>query len=351
MARAQPVVSALVAIVIGSACAAVLATTAGAAAQEASVISKIDEVGTRSILVADRSGSSFTPGVIGRIEALPDVEWALGFGRAFDVRNHVLKEGGDPIPSRIVVGRAPSGIEITNGRWPNPGEAILSEELIPRLHLAVASGGIAEREGAPIPVVGSFITTDPVAPLTGTVFIAGTDDQPLQSLLLIANRPSAVEPLLPVVLDLIAPKDRSDLVVETSAVLAELRLVLQGTLGDHARRLALVTLAGGLLLSAVTVSAAVSVRRRDFGRIRALGASRSSVAALVIIQTVTAGAIGATFGLGVGVVIARRITGVMPPLPFATGVAALALLSAAVAALVPAVLTAARDPVRVLRVP
>lgn len=77
----------------------------------------------------------------------------------------------------------------------------------------------------------------------------------------------------------------------------------------------------GVAIVTVTMLGAVSSRRRDFGRRRALGASRSSLITLVLIHTAVA-----------------AVTG-------------LCVLVALLGALIPALAAAYRDPMRILRVP
>ncbi|MDQ3276010.1 MAG: hypothetical protein M3Q39_13540, partial [Actinomycetota bacterium] len=110
-------------------------------------------------------------------------------------------------------------------------------------------------------------------------------------------------------------------------------------------------LAAGLLLVALTLIGAVSQRRRDFGRRRALGASRSTVVTLVLLQTSAAALVGVAAGALAGLLLVNRLAGSLPSPGFTFGVVVLTMLTALLAAVPPAVLAAYRDPVRILRVP
>ena len=101
------------------------------------------------------------------------------------------------------------------------------------------------------------------------------------------------------------------------------------------------------MLGGLNVYGAVTSRRRDFGRRRALGASRSAIVALVVTQT----AIVAALGAAVGSFLIQRWTGSGPDPSFALAVATLVILAALVSAVPPALVAAYRDPVRILRVP
>lgn len=135
--------------------------------------------------------------------------------------------------------------------------------------------------------------------------------------------------------------------VTTPQQLVDLREVISSDLGNSSRRAMLLILAVGLVIVTLTLAGAISQRRRDFGRRRALGASRTAIIVLVITHTAVGAIIGGTAGfLGVW-----RLAGSLPTVPFIGGGVALTLLTAMVAAIPPAALAALREPLRILRVP
>jgi putative ABC transport system permease protein len=145
--------------------------------------------------------------------------------------------------------------------------------------------------------------------------------------------------------------DRSRVRIQTPASLVELRGIVEAELSSNSRQLLLVVLGIGLVVVMVTQAGAVAQRRRDFGRRRALGATRSAVTVLVIVQTISSAFVGVVLGSVAGVVAILMSTGSPPPFDFVTALAILALLSAVLAAVPPGIGAAFRDPVRILRVP
>lgn len=139
--------------------------------------------------------------------------------------------------------------------------------------------------------------------------------------------------------------------VEASAGVLRLRDAVAGALGASSRQLMLGVLGGGLVLVSVTVLSAVQGRRRDLGRRRAVGASRSAIVVLVLLQTAVAGVMGALVGSVGGVAAVALAAGAAPPWSFSAGVAVATVLIGLVGAVPPALLAAYRDPVRILRVP
>ena len=139
--------------------------------------------------------------------------------------------------------------------------------------------------------------------------------------------------------------------VELAQGAIDLREVLAGSLGESSRQLMLMVLGIGLLLVAITMTGAVNARRRDFGRQRAIGATRSAIVAMVLIQSLMSGAIGAVVGSAAGVAVMWGIAGAAPSLTFTLSVVLLSLLVTIVGAAPPAIAASRRDPVSILRVP
>lgn len=109
-------------------------------------------------------------------------------------------------------------------------------------------------------------------------------------------------------------------------------------------------LGSGALLVSIVAFADVLIRRSDLGRRRALGATRSTITALVMGRNTAPALLGAALGTVAGLIFTYR-AGRVPPLEFTIGTAALSILAAILGSAIPAVFAATRDPVRILRTP
>lgn len=110
-------------------------------------------------------------------------------------------------------------------------------------------------------------------------------------------------------------------------------------------------MAAGMGFAGLALLLSVGSQRRDFGRRRALGASRSLLTVLVLLEATIPAALGAVGGTVLGMVGVWFMTGGMPGSWFAASVPTLTIVAVVVGA-VPAAMTAAlRDPVAILRVP
>lgn len=350
-AFAQPVATLTAAIVVATACVVVFLTTGQSAAAERAVVAHIDDVGTRLVVAYDTSGEAhISADSVGAASRLDVVTWAFGLGPARDVKNANLPTSSS-VAMRPVVGDLPSSITLVAGREPRAGEAVVGVEAARDLGL----GGVAGTVGAGVdqwPVVGVVEADGPLARLNTMVLLKsgadpGDEVRFVYALATSVQHVPALAEALPVS---VVAQDPGSVIVDEPAGAIALRKVIAGELGRSARTLMLIVMSVGLVLISVTLTGAVAQRRRDYGRRRALGATRSAIVVTVLIQTGVAAISGACVGTGLGVGLLLRAGGAPTP-SFTGGVSVLAVVVALLGAIPPALAAASRDPVRILRVP
>lgn len=353
MAMATSVASAMLLIVVAAVVASILATIGQTVQAERDVLARIDEAGTRLIVVSDSNGTAvIPPDAVARIAALSHVEWVFGVGYARDGRSSAIGFGGTPAAVRTMWGDPPDVIDI-NGRTPQASEALAGAVATRTLGLAVPVGGV-DVDDEQVAVVGGFTATDPLESLNTSLLAAPdttTDDDPVRSIFVLATTPDNVAPLTQAVPMVVGADDPFVLTLETSETLANVRAAVAGELGRFSRSLIAAVLAAGLVLITLIVYASVTARRQDYGRRRALGARRTTIIDLVITQTLIATTIGIAIGAAAGTALTIRWTTQPPDIEFTAAISALTLLAATAAATPPALVAAWRDPVHVLRIP
>lgn len=350
MAIAQPAATVVTAVIVAAVCGVIVSTTGQTVAVERDVLGRIDDAGTRTILVEDTQGDAdFDPLVVERIEALSDTEWAVGFGIATDVRPVGLP-ASPAVPIRSVFGILPE--IVTTSPWGiEPGTALAGVEALPRLGFVTAAGPVLATDGPELGVVGWLRAGSPLEFLNRALLTAPTAEAEVVRIFVLADTPQRVPILADGIRSVLDPADPASVSIQTSETLVQVRAAVQGELGTYGRNLVTLVLGAGLILTALNVYGAVTTRRRDFGRRRALGASRLDIVVVVTTQTVATATVGAAMGAVVGTLVVQRIVGITPQTDFALAVACLAVMAAGVAALPPALIAAYRDPVRILRVP
>ncbi len=347
-AGAQPVSSVVTTLIVGGVCAAILSTTGQTVQAEQQVLGQIDAAGTRSVVIADSQGSAgMTTAAVERIAALSGVEWVVGLGPAFDVRP-VANPGGAPVAVRTVHGPLPP---VVGGSLPEPGRAITGASARDVLGFLTPFGGVVGDDGD-LAIVGVFEAGEPLEFLERSILTRpAPDDDTVRTIHILASDSRLVGQVAEAALAVLGPEDPSSVAVETSETLAAVRAAVQGELGRFSRQLVTLVLGAGLVLTGLNVYGSVTTRRKDFGRRRALGASRPTIIGLIAIQTGITAAVGAVTGSVVASVALVRLTDNLPDTRFAIAVGVLAVISALFAALPPGLVAAYRDPVRVLRVP
>jgi len=133
--------------------------------------------------------------------------------------------------------------------------------------------------------------------------------------------------------------------------LAELRGVIDGQLTTQSHRLVLGILVACGFATLVNVWSLVLMRRRDFGRRRALGATRTMIVMLLSAQVAVISLVGALIGVTAGVAVLFIAGDPLPTVDYMVAVGAAFATTTTFAASLPALWAANRDPLTELRVP
>lgn len=352
VAVSTPVASLITAIIVAAVCGVILLTTGQTVQAEQAVLGRIDDAGTRLVVAVDDQGTAgIESASVERIAALSNVEWVIGLGYAQDARNINIGDAAIPVPVRTLFGTIPDPITV-NGRTPSIGEGLSGVEAIGALGMPDAVGGV-DMNDVQLAIVGKFTASEPLTDLNRSIITPPDpdNDQPLRSVHVLATSPNEVANVTRSVSMLLGADEPLSVGYDTSQTLADVRAAVAGELGQYSRRLVLGALAAGLFLITLAIYSSVTLRKQDFGRRRALGATRSNIVTLVAMHYLLVAALGIATGVGIATIITIRWTDAPPDITFTAAIATLALLVTIIAALPPALIAAYRDPVRVLRVP
>lgn len=352
-ARAQRVPSLVTLLLVAGATATVLITAGRNAGAEAAVLSRIDEAGTRSLTVyAQGQAVGFTADLVTALSAYDVIESVTGFGPVQDVTAAAIPDG-TRVGMRATYGHL--GPRALRALTPvaGTGQALVTPTAADALGLTGDRGTVRQVTGREFLVTG---TVDLPAHLAGLEPLVVEPRDPtvqdqLSSLVVIAVTPQDLPLVTRLVTEQLADIPRDQLKVESSQSLAELRRVISGELTAQSRAIVLGVLAAAAAATLVVVWSIALMRRRDFGRRRALGATRAMIVALILGQTLLVATVGALLGAlaGLGWLLTRD-----QPIPTSAYtiavVTGLVLVTTAASAL-PAAWAARRDPLTELRVP
>lgn len=352
-AWAQPVASAVSIIIVAGMCATVLLTTGRTVGAEQAVLGSIDSAGTRSIVIRAEASAGLDSSVMDRIAVIDGIAWSGAFGPATDASN-VAVPGAVKVPVRRVWSADLGGLGIPAAQPVADRTVWASTETLALWGMPDEVGGVVTGAGAEFAVAGSMSEPDFLdflQPLAVAPQSAESGVGRVSALVVIATRPDLVVPVSRAVQSVLGVDDPTAVTVTTSEDLAALRALIEGQLGSFGRNLVLTVFAVTAILVAAILYGLVVLRRRDFGRRRALGASQSLIVALLLAQMTVLSIVGSGVGAAVAAVVLAAAGDPLPGVAFFCAVAVLGVAVAVVAAVVPAIAAARRDPLRELRVP
>ncbi|TFD56754.1 lipoprotein ABC transporter permease [Cryobacterium suzukii] len=351
-AWAQPVASIVTIVMVAGMCATVLLTTGRTVGAEQAVLGSIDSEGTRSIVIRAEPDAGLDATVLERLAHIDGIQWAGAFGGPQDVTN-IQFPGATKIPLRLVWSSQLEHLGITSLPPVADASVWASPSALAGLGMPDAVGGVVDGSGIDFAVTGRLTTPDFLAFLEPLAIAPQTADTRgiVSVLVIIADRPDLVAPVSEAAQSVLGVTDPTKVTLTTSENLAALRGMVEGQLDSFGRSLVIVIFGLTAVLVAAILYGLVMLRRKDFGRRRALGASQTLIIVLLLTQTGALALVGATIG---SIAASIGLTASGDPLPGWDFVGAVALLSTTIgviAALVPALAAARRDPLKELRVP
>lgn len=353
-ATTEPVGTVLTVLVTAALCLTVLLTTGRTVGSERLVLSTIDAGGTRSIVVRAEPAAMLDSTVIERLTRLESVEWVGAFGPAVDVRN-ARTPSASSVAVRTLYTPAPDKLDIPFVSTSPQSTVLASERALEVLGLPDGAGAVRTADGVDQPVTGRIAVPDflafleplavnPQAPRTGS-------GGPVAIVVVVADNPSSVASLTGAVAASLAVTDTTQVSITTSEALATLRAVIKGQLGGFGRGLVLAVFSVLTIVVAALMYGLVMIRRKDYGRRRALGATRALIVALVVVRTAATSLAGVLLGSVVALVVLQIGRDPAPTFGFVAAVGLLAIGSGVLGALPPAIAASRRDPLTELRVP
>jgi putative ABC transport system permease protein len=309
----------------------------------------LDSAGTRAVVLTAPPSAKLNSNIIDQLAAMDGVSWVGGFGPAKDVQERSFA-GGKRVAMRDLWSFDQRSLGVDDAHQLAAARA--SNAAARSLGLIDGVGVVVDKDGVPTTIGGTVRLPTFLSELEPVVLVPSESSSGTVTLIVaIASRPSQVQALTHLVVSLVPAGAFDRVQVKTSTELANLRAVVQTRLGSSGREIVAISLIlSGALVTAV-LTGLVFMRRRDFGRRRALGASRRWIIHLVVCQTL----LQTVLGVFVGTVVATAGLGMTgsptPPLSFLLANALLFVIGAGLGSLFPALYAATRDPAKELRVP
>lgn len=237
--------------------------------------------------------------------------------------------------------------------------AFASPSALDALGLPDAAGYLAASDGFGYDLVGAFEPPAFLQPLEPLVIVPRELSRTVATMrpgdvalvIVVVREPQLVTAVAGASRDLLAAVDPAGVAVTEASDIARLRALVQGQLGGFSRGLTL-TLTGVLAVLVGTLQfGLVMIRRKDFGRRRALGATRGLIVGLIALQTVLIACAASVIGAAVALTVLVVGREPVPPVDFIVATMILTVAASGLGALAPGIVASRRDPLAELRVP
>lgn len=312
--------------------------------------SQLNSPAARTVTFSISGGAAaIDDAAVGRIEELGDVEFAVGFGPATDVVNANLPFG-DPVAYRSVVGDL-SSIFPEVDRGFSKQRALAVQPAAESLGFIDGAGSIENAAHVQRSVIGTLAPASDFAWLDQTVLGRPDSDTGLQTLVMRLTTAGAVDANAAIAIELLGVENPGSIRLEFAQALIEANAGVARLADQQRQAVKIGTLAAVTALNAVVLTTLVGARRRDFGRRRALGASRTDVLTMVVTGFGILSVIGSSGGLLLGVLGALAVNWPIPDPGILVAVLT-ATISSGILSTIPPALSASRSsPLRQLRQP
>lgn len=341
-------------IIVAGMCLIVLLTAGKSEGMRTALTDSLDSAGARTLVFTSANGVPFDPQAINALAGLNNIAELTAVGPANDVQ---AITDGTKLPVRSLYTDTPGDLgllALPPSASALGGSVVYMSEQAGKVIGAVdgtvavqtaAGTSYSAAVGLRVPDALAFleplaVVPRPLAEASNATAVVVTS----------ADAPS-VASLTKHVTDILAGDNPKDLRVATSQQLADLAELLGGQFGAFQKSM----VAGAMALSAVLVAAIqaglMMIKRKDYGRRRALGASRGLVMGLILGQAALVSAAGIIAGTLGSVAFLAGTNSPVPTPGYLAAVGLLTLITCLVASILPAVGAAYQDPIKELRVP
>ncbi|QOR48234.1 hypothetical protein INS90_02800 [Trueperella pecoris] len=345
--RSSPVAAFLILLLTAGMSAIAVASAGSHAATYSQIASSLTSPEARVFKVTESNQQALTTTLITSVRSLSSVERALGMTTPEDVVAGNLGQGSIPVPLTRIYGDISSAVRLTSGRLPTHGESIVGLRAKDKLRLVDGIGYVESGVGQQWPIVGTFEAISPFGDLNDYVIV--TDEVPAYARLhVLAPNLATLPNMESAVSRVIGEHPGLDITKNSAAASAADSLKLMSILRSSGTAQIAQTIGGGLLVIFGVVFADVLLHARDLGRRRTLGITRTNLVAFIELRVAYSAIIGAVLG-AICAHLVLALQAVAVPARFTAATIVLTIAAAVLAALIPGVIAAYRDPVTVMR--
>lgn len=338
----QKVPSLLLLIVAASGAIAVTLTAGQQASQRALLMDQLNSPEARTIIIREKTGL-ITPAVLGLAKNTSGVEASLGVVGVHDVEPKIA---GLKIPAWEV---SDVSAIVQSASRPEPGEAVVDQNLIGKLNWETGAGVLEDAEGRQFPVVGAGYVVAREQFANALYVQAPPDAGSYAELHVTVDHPENLGQVKMAVLSYLSASGTDQISVQTAG-LEILQSLNDGEFSAISKGILGTVVAASSFMTAVVSLSYVLLYRRLLGRRRALGITRFDLGSLISVRIALPVAAGSLVGCVLSA-IGARLWFHPVPLAYIGATAVVIVLSSVACSVIPVGWAVRRDPARVLRTP
>lgn len=351
----QRALSIVILLLVGGMCSVVLATSGKAYAARDAVNSSIDDTGFRAVVIEADGAAGLDTSLLESLSSAENIDWLIGFGDSVDVHN-AATAGDNRVGLRTAYVQDPQDPQdpsVLGTHFMFSEGAYVSPAAQRELGLEHPAGALETEQGLYIDVLGSFTVPDQLSYLDPVAIMPmdRTGIESLTSIVAVVDRAENVNAVIGLARSLLSHLPPDSITIRASQDLANLQETVETQLAGSAQTLTALVFGAVAVLVAITLFGFSTLRRKDYGRRRALGASIWLLIEIQLGYVTLLSALGAILGITITTVTMITLGVPVPELPFLTALAWNAVIVAAAASVAPALYASRRDPAKELRIP
>lgn len=274
--------------------------------------------------------------------------WSLS--PSFDVKNPILPNNGRVSAAYLTGTFNNLPITLISGRMPNSKlEAIAPLKTTQNLGLDLSGGTISTLNGIEFTIVGYFKPNHVRAPQS--ILIYNSEESKIRSTVIEIDNVNNLDKVITNTINILN-LNLATTTISKSEAIAKVSHTVDKSQQSYTTLTITTAISISILIVTLLSAMMINSRKQEFGRRRALGASRIFLLGLVTTQIVLTILLATIFGTILGIVTIMIFWPLgVPTLIFCIGLSGTLTLGSIIAQLPAALLAAFRDPVAVLRTP
>ncbi|MCD4557973.1 ABC transporter permease [Schaalia sp. lx-100] len=351
--RSAALTSIIMGLIICGASSFLILTAGKTATSQEKILSQLNSPTMRTLTILGEKASGFDTGLIGALDQYSVIESVIGMGPIHDYVSAV-NPASPKVPGRTLYTTSAYALHVPAAPKNFPTSAISSPKALATIGVSTRSATVREEKtGEEINVIDTKELPEVLKIYEPIILIPRNieEKQPLSMISVTARTLEDIGSVEKILQQHLAGIPRSQVKIQLPDNISPLKKAITGELIASNRGILLATFIACVTATHIIVWTVVLLRRKDYGRRRALGASRSLIVTLTVMHACFIAMLSASSGVLLTQLWLWFTHNSLPPLSFLGATITALTFMSTLGAFVPATWAAHRDPLMELRTP